>query len=200
MYTTTLSKSSVTTRVRRDIELLESMWLFIQEVVGNQSYIIGQCKLSQPLNNLLHQAMQGILNVFLRLLKNGILYHSSTYKKLFSGKRDNSHCCYQSLSGDICYGRIELFSNTPSPCVLIRQLQQNSTSLLEKAGHPCRSVLVEYQGADLLSSYIVPVNMSTVDHSSLTAVSIDSIISKVCVIVVGDSHYCIVQPNNIERH
>lgn len=30
MYTTTLSKSSVTTRVRRDIELLESMWLFIQ--------------------------------------------------------------------------------------------------------------------------------------------------------------------------
>lgn len=84
--------------------------------------------------------------------------------------------------GDICYGRIELFSNTPCPCVLIRQLQQISTSLLEKAGHPCRSSLVEYQGADLLSSYIVPVNNITiVDHSSPTAVSIDSIISKACV-------------------
>lgn len=93
-----------------------------------------------------------------------------------------------------------MFSNTPKPCAFIRKLEPLATSLMEKSGHPCRRVLKQYQDADLLSSYIVPVDISSVDHNSLTVVPIDSIISKVCVIPVGNICYCIIQPNNIERH
>ena len=166
--------------------------------VGNHAYIIGQCKLITPtIEESTALGYVGDIEVYFRLLKLGIVYHSERYKKTSHGKRDNSYCCYRTITGNLCFGRIELFS---SSCAFIRELQTLLTSLMEKAGHPCRTTLQRYRNADLLSSYVIPIDLSTVDHSPLTVVPIERISSKVCVIPVRDSHYCIIQPNNIERH
>ena len=66
--------------------------------------------------------------------------------------------------------------------------------MLTQAGHPCRSSLAIYQQIDLLSAYIVPVNLST------SSSSLFLLIAKVVTVSVLDKHYCVVQPNNIERH
>lgn len=168
--------------------------------VGNRSYIVGKCKLITPSSEE-STALDyiGNIEVYFRLLQRGILYHSSRYKQAFLGKRDNIHCCYRTTTGKLCLGRIEFFSKTPRACAFIRELQPLPISLMGKAGHPCRRVLQQYQHADLLSSYVIPINMSTID-SPLIAVPIDSIISKLCIIPVVDCHYCVIQPNNIERH
>ena len=85
------------------------------------------------------------------------------------------------------------------PCALLCELNPLKTTLINQAGHLCRVTLRHYQEADLLSSFVVPVNISVV-HSPLVAIPVDSIISKLMLISVSDSHYCVVQPNIMERH
>lgn len=65
--------------------------------------------------------------------------------------------------------------SAPRPCAFVRQLEQLGTSLTSRAGHPCRSSLTQYVNADLLSSYIVPINFST-ETCPLLVVAIDDII------------------------
>lgn len=131
-------------------------------------------------------------------LKDGIMYYSRSYQKSH-GKRDNIHCRYRSETGEYCFGEIELFTTTPNPSAFIRQMEPLSTTLINRAGHPCRNSLIKYRSADLLSSYIVPVQMCT-DHSPLHVIPIDSITLKVCIISDCNNHYCVVQPNSTERH
>ena len=121
--------------------------------IGNQSYIIGKYQLANPTEEqsvaLGHTRS---IEVFSRLLKDGIVYHSSSYKRALNSKRNNTNCCYKDSAGNICFGRIELFVNAPKACALLRQLQPLGTSLYSTAGHPCRDTLKKYSSADLLTS------------------------------------------------
>ena len=87
------------------------------ECVGNRSYIIGRCKLITPSREQ-STALNytGDIEVYYRLLRCGIMYHSSKYRENFQGKRDNRYCCYRTTSGNFCFGRIELFAKTPTAC------------------------------------------------------------------------------------
>ena len=168
--------------------------------IGNHTYVIGQLRRTKTTTEQSILLGSGNIDVFSRMLKDRVLYHSTNYLKSVSGKRNNTHCCYRDETNDsICFGQIELFTTIPTPCALVRQLQPLSTSLINKAGHPCRTSLLYYQQADLLNSYIIPVN-SLPDHCSLKVVSIGCIISKVVLVSVLGDNYCVVQPNNIERH
>lgn len=106
---------------------------------------------------------------------------------------------YIDINGDICFGEIEVFTNTPTPSALIYQLQPQRRSLISRAGNPCRNTLSKYQDIDLLKQFIIPVSFDT-SHSPLQVIPIESIIHKVCIISVRSDYYCVVQPNNIERH
>ena len=102
----------------------------------------------------------GNIGIFSRLLKDGVLYHSTSYTNSTSGKRNNTHCCYQDKANNhICFGQIELFTTCLRPHAFVRPLCLLGASMLTQAGHPCRSSLAIYQ--HLLSAYIVPVSLST---------------------------------------
>lgn len=134
------------------------------------------------------------------MFKDGVNYHSTAYHRATQGKRNNTYCCFQQdTDSSIGFGQIELFTTTPTPCALLRQLYPSDPSLMNQAGHPCRASLTHCLEADLLSSYIVPVSIST-DLSPLLAVPLNSITSKLVVVSVLDNHYCILQPNHMERH
>ena len=134
-----------------------------------------------------------------RMFKDGINYHSTGCHRATRGKRNNAYCCFQQgTDSSICFGQIELFTTTPTPCALLCQLYPSNPSLMNQAGHCCRSSLPHYFEADLLCSYIVPVSIST-DTSPLLTVPLNSVTSKL-VVSVSDNHYCISQPNHTERH
>ncbi len=169
--------------------------------IGTHTYVIGQYKVTTPaVEQSTALGYTSNIGIFSRMLKDGVVYHSTSYARSTSGKRNNTHCCYRDESNDsICFGQIELFTTCPTPHAFVRQVHPLITSLINQAGHPCRPSLTHYQQADLLNSYIVPVDLSS-DGCQLFAVPVECIISKVVIISVLDNHYCVVQPNNIERH
>jgi hypothetical protein len=163
--------------------------------IGNHTYVVGKQKIVVPTaEQSIALAFDDNIEVFSRLFKDGVLYYSSSWKQ--GNKRDNIHCAYNDGTGEKCFGIIEIFTSTPKPCAFIRQLTAPPTTLINEAGHPCRTCLTYYQQVDLLDSYITPVKVST----NLSAVPIDSIISKAVIISVSQRQYCIVHPNNIEHH
>lgn len=165
--------------------------------LGLHSYAIGQCKMAKPTQEQsVTLGNTENIKIFSRLFKDGIIYYSKNYQSQ-GGKRDNIHCQYQNESGEHCFGEIEVFTMTPIPSAFIRQLKPTSPSLVNRAGNPCRNSLMKYQSVDLLGSYIVPVKLC---NSILYTITIDSIIAKVCIISELNNLYCVVQPNNTERH
>lgn len=169
--------------------------------IGDGSYTVGKHYLVIPTaeqsSTLGHY---GNMEVFTRLMKHGILYHSIQYKRSSSGKRCNTYCCFRDSADALCFGKIELFVKTPRLCVFVRQLHRLGTTLISSAGHPCRMSLSVFANADLLNNYIVPINMISTDLCPLLVLSISDIVSKVVLISVHNNHYCIIQPNSIERH
>ena len=132
------------------------------------------------------------------MLRNGVVYHSTYYRKSVDGKRNSTYCCFQN-KGSVHFGQIELFTMTPKPCALIRQFQHLDMTLANQVGHPCRDTLIPYVNVDLLNSYIVPININA-EHCQLEAIPLECVISKVMMVSVMDRHYCVIQPNNTERH
>ena len=170
-------------------------------LIGQNTYSIGQTSVVIPnreqasaLGTLTHHRIE----TFSRLYKDGTLYYSTTYSRASCNKRDDTICCFRaSRDSTVMFGRIELFVLSPTPSILLRQLQPEERSLLQEAGHPCRPQLAIYQRVDLLNSYVVPVIIPT----SSTPVSLDQcILSKAVIVSVSDKHYVIPQPNNIEYH
>lgn len=172
-------------------------------IVGH-TYMVGQYKSTTPTteqSNSLHY--NGRIQIFFRLFKDGVTFHSTSYPRAHQGKRNNTYCCFrQGPDSSTRFGQIELFTTTPTPCALLREMYPSDTSLLNQAGHPCRTSLSHYVEADLLSSYIVPINNRSPNTSTspLLAVPLIYIMSKLVVISVSDQHYCILQPNHMERH
>ena len=167
--------------------------------ISTNTYILGKLKSVMPTPE--QSAAIGItdnIEVFSRMYKEGVIYHSSSYLRSGVCKRNDTYCrFYNFTNNSICFGQIELFTTTPTPHAFVRQLNPCGTSLINKAGHPCRPSLEPYQAVDLLSSYIVPVNDQ---HCQLLAVPVDCILSKVAMVTVFYNNYCVIQPNNIEHH
>lgn len=164
--------------------------------LGDHTYAVGKrvmktLSLEESTASLRH----GLIEVFYRLYKNNSIYYSTDYGKTSERKRDNTYCSFMHKD-QIEFGRIKFFGLTPVPSVFIQLLLQSNTSLMTRAGNPCRSSLLQYKEVDLLSSYIVPVDLT----EQLIVVPIKSIISKVFVVVRDKQLYCIVQPNTFERH
>ena len=137
-------------------------------------YFVGQHKVMTPTREqAIALGHDGIIEVFYRMFKSGVVYHSTSYQRSASGKRDNTHCSYwDKADGSRCIGQIELFTTSPKSYAFIRQIRVLERSYYFQAGHPCRVSLNKYQEADLLRSYILPVNLSTTD-CQLLAVPID---------------------------
>lgn len=168
--------------------------------IGNHLYVVGKCKAAMPtVEQSLALAYSNSIDVFSRLLKDRTMYCSTSYLRSGKGKRDNTHCYYRDDDGGSCIGVIELFSSKPKLCAFVREVKTLQPTLINAAGHPCRTTLNCYQQADLLNSYITPVEIST-GTDQLLAVPLDSIICKAVIVTVSGIHYCLVQPNNIERH
>ncbi|SMN01058.1 hypothetical protein SPONN_2176 [uncultured Candidatus Thioglobus sp.] len=167
--------------------------------IGTHAYIVGKCRVINPtVEQSSALGSNTTIEVFYRLFKDGILYYSTSFEKA-SSKRSNTNCCYKDrITGCNCYGKIEIFTASPIITALVRKFNPVGQSLLIKAGNPCRPQLAVYQQMDLLGSYIVPIDES--NCSQLIAVPIDRIISKVVLISTSGKHYCVVQPNKIERH
>lgn len=168
--------------------------------IGTRTYIVGKYHLAVPSTEQSSAlGHSGNMEVFTRLLKSGVLFHSTSYERSLYSKRCNTYCSFRDDDDVLCFGKIELFVKSPRPCVFLRQLKQLGATLISKAGHPCRASLSVYANADLLSSYIVPVTLST-DLCPLMVIDISDILSKVVLVSVCNNHYCIIQPNSIERH
>ena len=164
--------------------------------VGMHSYIVGQRKVTSQTPE--ESSIFGCTEIFFRLLKDGVMYYSTRYNP--NGKRDNSHCCYHdNMDGSLQFGQIQVFTNSRIPCALVKKLHPLSPSIINKAGHPCRSVLSDYQQADLLNNYMFPVELPT-ENFPLVAVPIHCIISKLVIISSSNACYCVKQPNSFERH
>ena len=121
------------------------------------------------------------IEVFAHLLKYGVIYHSTSYERSSKGKRCSR---YQNVNGALCFGKLELFVKSPHAYAFIRQLEQLKTSLI-KVKLVTHAALRTYANADLLNSYMVPVNLST-DHCQLMAVQIDDIVSKMVLVSSSD--------------
>ena len=171
--------------------------------IGSHIYILGKCKPMVP-TPMMSEAIGNTseVQIFERILKDGIVYYSNSYTSMKTMKRDNTYCCFQDSSEVLQFGQIELFILLPpsnSPHALLRLMTPSQTTLINKAGHPCRSCLIPYQQVDLLDSFIVPVVLPT-SQCPLQFIPVDHILSKVVLVSVFDCHYCVIQPNTIERH
>jgi len=161
-------------------------------------YIVGQCKVATATaEQSVALSFNGDMEVFFRLMKDSILYYSTSYVRTLESKRDNTYCFFKTNTS-YSFGQIQLFVLTPSPCALVKKLESVSQTIMNQAGHPCRPSLMEYKEADLLHQYIVPVKFPTVVE--LCAIPLHHIISKAVIIKMTDKQYCILQPNTIEYH
>lgn len=73
----------------------------------------------------------------------------------------NDTVCIFKEDGAIQFGLIDLFiAAKPEeiPTALIYKMNCEGESILQRAGHPCRTELLEYQEANLLGNVIVLLN------------------------------------------
>jgi hypothetical protein len=106
-------------------------------------------------------------------------------------------CCYKK-DKTRHYGIIQKFCFSP-PLALITPFKQTSSSLLGRAGNPCRENLQTYAEVDLLGAFIVEVNNDLLPPS---AIPISSLLSKCVKVSCKDSlhSYIVHIPNNYEHH
>ena len=167
--------------------------------IGTHIYAVGRqevIELDEEHSDLLQG--NGNATVFLRMFKNGVMYYSTQFGSSECSKRDNTHCSYTNEIGETCFGQIEQFVCSPGLFAFVRKIEPLETSLISSAGHPCRDILMKYVTVDILSSYVIPIDLSA--DSSLKLIPLHCIVSKPVIISVSGKCYCIVQPNTIERH
>ena len=174
-------------------------------LIFEHTYIVGQFRTSAPTTDQAEAlGHENAMVSFTRLFKDGILYHSTSYTRGSGGKRNNTICSFRGTTDDtIRFGQIELFVRSPIPSALLHEFHPLADSLLNKAGHPCRSSLVVYQQVDLLSSFIIPVGEITA-RNQLISIPIEHIHGKVVLISTTTARtitrYVIQQPNSYEHH
>ena len=166
--------------------------------IGRHTYIIGKQTTTVPTQEQASAlGSSGNILVFLRMQKNGVVFHARRYSRALTGKRNNTYCCFH-REGAIHFGAIELFVFSSTPCALIRKIHIAQTSLLNLAGYPSRPSLLAYRQVDLLRHHIAPVDLSVT--TPLVAVPLENVLSKVVFVNAFGLSCCIMQPNTIERH
>ena len=170
--------------------------------INHNTYIVGCFQVTMPsaeqraaLNH------DGDATLFNRLFKDGVLYYSTSYRRSLDCKRNNTICSFRKEASDsLSFGQIEVFSLDPKPAALLRKLEPLTTSLINQAGHPCRPSLSLYQEIDLLSSFIIPVQLPSA-RSILLSIPLDEyVFSKAVLVSASGTDYAVSMPNPFERH
>ena len=98
--------------------------------------------------------------VFYCLLKQEIMYHSTSYSRYDGSKRNNTFCVFLDSAGRLKFGQINIFLYHPKPCALIYEMIVQNSSLTEQAGHTSHRLLISHERVDILNDFIVPVKLS----------------------------------------
>ena len=170
--------------------------------VGDSTYAVGkieQKELTRIEKQVLRTFSGSSVQSCTRIFHQGTLYHSRRYAKGL-GKRDSTICSFME-GGLQKFGQIEFFPLIPEPMALVREMKSSPSTLLTRAGNPCRQVLDEYQRVDYLDSIFKEVR-ATSDVSDLKAIPVAAISGKAIQIHLynSDYNYVLKQPNHYERH
>jgi len=169
------------------------------ELLYNHVYAIGKTTLL-TLTREEKDALefQGNAHGFCRLLKDGVIYHSTAYSRHNSNKRNNTFCQFLCPEdGTLHFGQIQKFVLTPEPLALIKEINNSTSSYLgEQVGYVSYQQLRKHQRISLISALIQSVSQT----EWIKAVEIKNIRKKAVIIEVGDNRYISALPNLYEYH
>ena len=118
---------------------------------------------------------------FSHLFKKGTTYHSTTYNKYDSGKRNNSFCMFRKQDTDsIHFGQISMFVLKPTPYALLCEVTVQGSSLMQCVSHVNHNKLISHRRVDILHKFLPTAAIS----NQLVAVDINDIIKKAVFISV----------------
>lgn len=106
--------------------------------------------------------------------------------------------CHFTTDGGCQFGEIQFFALTPIPVAIVRVFEHSDSTILQRAGEPCHSILSEYKEIDLLDAFIHEVNIH--NHLELKAVPIQCITGKAVHLQTSECDFIIKQPNTFEHH
>ena len=160
-------------------------------------YSIGKvksCSLLKEESDALQRvkALSKELVEFEKLLRETILMCSSC-----SDKRNSSVCSFFE-NKENNYGLLQKLIFTPA-LALLRSFKKTSSTLLQSVGNPCRSKLMKYATADMLSEFVMRVEN---ELQPTIAIPISHLIGKCTRITIDDKFYSFLVsiPNNYEYH
>lgn len=168
-------------------------------LISDHTYIVGTCKaatLTGKQCEALCCNIHDVHDTFMKLYKDGIIYRTVSSRKN-NALRDNTVCIFKDEDDFSEFGVIDLFIAGVDPTVLVYKMTRLNDAILQLAGHPCRHSLLDYQEANLLGKYVVPVEYQT---RTLSEIWVDSIIGKAVIVDADSTSYAVVQPNTFERH
>ena len=158
-------------------------------LMADHTYIVGASK-TVTLNSKQCEAFHCNSEVtFTKLYKDGLIYRTRD-----KALRNDTVCVFKSEDNSVQFGLINIFIAGANPTALLYKSIILDDTILDQAGHPCRSVLLEYQEANLLGKYIIPVQYQ---RTSLTAIKFDAILGKAVIVDSGRSVYAVIQPNRL---
>ena len=166
--------------------------------ISNHCYRVGpsiMIELTREQSLVLQSESSTSSECFIRLFKDGEIYHSTSYKDNKS-LRNNTICSFKH-NNSICYGEIVLFLLKRHPVALINVLYKRGLSLTDQAGNPGRETLMPYKDVNLLEKYFIPIDA---DKSSLIAVGLNDIKSKYILVETDTIKCVVVLPNKYEHH
>jgi len=165
--------------------------------LSEHTYCVGQSKLVSLSSSECAIVGQETAEVFGKAFCNGVLYYSRNQSKE-QHKRDSTICIYKN-GMDQKFGEIQKFVIAPIPFAIIHEFEPFESTLLDQAGHTCRSVLKDYAEVDLLNDYIHAVN---INPQKVNTIPIENLKGKAILIMPPEINcvFAIKQPNNFERH
>ena len=155
------------------------------EHVKRQLLLVNNVKYCVAIFIYIYEIIQDIHDTFTKLYKH------------YDALRDNTVCIFKDEDDFSEFGVIDLFIAGVDPTVLVHKMTRLNDAILQQAGHPCRHSLQDYQEANLLGKYVVPVEYQT---RNLSEIRVDSIIGKAVIVDADSTSYAVVQPNTFERH
>lgn len=141
---------------------------------------------------------RGLLQIYTRVFHNGTIYHSASYFK-GQGKRNNQICYFSSEGRK--FGEIQFFTLNPNPAAVIKVFEPSGSTILQRAGNPCRPILEDYKEIDFLSTFVHEIKFPK-EHSYLMVIPISRIEGKAVHLQLENSlfDYVLTQPNTYEHN
>ena len=106
-------------------------------------------------------------DTFTKLYKDGIIYRTVPSRKT-NALQDDTVCIFKDEDDFSEFGVIDLFTAGVDPTVLVYKMTCLNDAIL--SGHPCRHSLLDYQEANLLGKYVVPVEYQTTTLTEIRVV------------------------------